>query len=51
MMAGDLLIHVQVHFHLIPKPNALEGLGIEWPAQKTDMDKLKQLYTQIQAKM
>ena len=47
----DLLIHAQVHFHLIPKPNSLEGLGIEWPAQKTDMDKLKQLYAQIQAKM
>jgi diadenosine tetraphosphate (Ap4A) HIT family hydrolase len=21
-----------VHFHIIPKPNAREGLGVSWPA-------------------
>jgi histidine triad (HIT) family protein len=26
-----------VHFHIIPKPNAREGLGIGWPA--TDLDR------------
>ena len=25
-----------VHFHVIPKPNADEGLAIEWPAGKVD---------------
>ncbi|MEZ4286897.1 MAG: HIT family protein [Polyangiales bacterium] len=25
-----------VHFHIIPKPNETEGLGIKWPAQKLD---------------
>ncbi|KAL8909298.1 MAG: hypothetical protein Q9207_000308 [Kuettlingeria erythrocarpa] len=35
----------------IPKPNTTEGLGIEWPAQKTDMDKLKALFNEVKAKM
>jgi histidine triad (HIT) family protein len=25
-----------VHFHIIPKPTALEGLGIDWPLQTLD---------------
>ena len=25
-----------VHFHIIPKPNADEGLGIEWPTRRLD---------------
>ena len=25
-----------VHFHIIPKPNAREGLGIAWPMQSLD---------------
>ncbi|OAP65626.1 hypothetical protein AYL99_01598 [Fonsecaea erecta] len=40
-----------VHFHLIPKPNPTEGLGIGWPAQKMDMDELKKLYETLKAKM
>ncbi|OBT68960.1 hypothetical protein VE03_01263 [Pseudogymnoascus sp. 23342-1-I1] len=40
-----------VHFHLIPKPNELEGLTVGWPQQKTDMDKLKALLAEVQAKM
>ncbi|KAL8713955.1 MAG: hypothetical protein Q9220_002101 [cf. Caloplaca sp. 1 TL-2023] len=40
-----------VHFHMIPKPNQAEGLGISWPAQETDMDKLKAFYNDIKAKM
>jgi hypothetical protein len=35
----------------IPKPNAQEGLGISWPQQATDMDKLKALAEEIKAKM
>ena len=27
-----------VHFHIIPKPNAQEGLGIGWPAGKLASD-------------
>ncbi|KAK3346675.1 HIT-like domain-containing protein [Lasiosphaeria hispida] len=40
-----------VHFHMIPKPNPEEGLGIGWPQQKTDMDKLKALYDEIKQKL
>ncbi|KAK4034536.1 HIT-like domain-containing protein [Parachaetomium inaequale] len=40
-----------VHFHMIPKPNETEGLGIGWPEQKTDMDKLKALFEEIKAKV
>jgi len=40
-----------VHFHMIPKPNETEGLGIGWPAQKTDMERLKQLHETLKAKM
>lgn len=27
-----------VHFHIIPKPNAQEGLGVGWPAGKLGAD-------------
>ncbi|KAK0611616.1 HIT-like domain-containing protein [Immersiella caudata] len=40
-----------VHFHMIPKPNKEEGLGISWPQQKTDMDKLKALFEEIKSKV
>jgi diadenosine tetraphosphate (Ap4A) HIT family hydrolase len=40
-----------VHFHLIPKPNEKEGLGVGWPAQKIDMDELKKLFEDLKAKM
>ncbi|KAK3319799.1 HIT-like domain-containing protein [Cercophora scortea] len=35
----------------IPKPNTEEGLGIRWPQQKTDMEKMKALYEEIKARM
>lgn len=41
----------QVHFHMIPKPDAEQGLGVRWPQQKTDMDALKALSEDIKAKM
>jgi diadenosine tetraphosphate (Ap4A) HIT family hydrolase len=25
-----------VHFHIIPKPNDAQGLGVKWPAGKLD---------------
>ncbi|KAJ4164080.1 hypothetical protein LMH87_005766 [Akanthomyces muscarius] len=40
-----------VHFHMIPKPNETEGLGINWPATTGDMDKLKALCEDIKSKM
>ncbi|KAL2009769.1 hypothetical protein VTN00DRAFT_5576 [Thermoascus crustaceus] len=40
-----------VHFHMIPKPNEAEGLGVGWPAQATDMEKLKELHAELKSKM
>ncbi|EJT75808.1 hypothetical protein GGTG_05737 [Gaeumannomyces tritici R3-111a-1] len=43
-----------VHFHMIPKPNDAEGLILgpgAWPAQATDMDKLKATFEEMKAKM
>jgi len=40
-----------VHFHVIPKPNEDEGLGIGWPQQQVDMDKLKELHQELMTKM
>ncbi|QDS71342.1 hypothetical protein FKW77_002233 [Venturia effusa] len=40
-----------VHFHMIPKTNAEEGLGIGWPMQKAEMDTLKALQEELKAKM
>ncbi|KAL8942007.1 MAG: hypothetical protein Q9211_001581 [Gyalolechia sp. 1 TL-2023] len=40
-----------VHFHMIPKPNETEGLGVRWPAKETDMDKLKALFSEVKARM
>ncbi len=36
-----------VHFHIIPKPNDREGLGIRWPSQKLDDAEAKRLQTAI----
>ncbi|KAK5070093.1 Adenosine 5'-monophosphoramidase [Lithohypha guttulata] len=40
-----------VHFHVIPKPDEQQGLGISWPQQKVEMDELKQLHEQLKSKM
>lgn len=40
-----------VHFHLIPKPNETEGLGVGWPTKKGDMGELKALLDEIKSKM
>ncbi|KAI0122076.1 HIT-like protein [Daldinia grandis] len=40
-----------VHFHMIPKPNEEQGLGVGWPQQTTDMDALKALHEEIKSKM
>ncbi|KZF18914.1 HIT-like protein [Xylona heveae TC161] len=48
-LAHQVVDHV--HFHMIPKPNEAEGLGIGWPAKQADMEKLKQLFETIKAKV
>ncbi|MCJ1274200.1 Adenosine 5'-monophosphoramidase [Puttea exsequens] len=48
-IAHQIVDHV--HFHVIPKPNQEEGLGITWPAQETNMDKLKEYFNEVKAKM
>ncbi|MEM6295325.1 MAG: HIT family protein [Myxococcota bacterium] len=35
-LAHQAVFHV--HFHVIPKPNADEGLGVGWPAGKLDAE-------------
>ncbi|KAF2239435.1 HIT-like protein [Viridothelium virens] len=40
-----------VHFHMIPKPNQEEGLGIVWPQQDLGKDKLQKLFEEIKSKM
>ena len=36
-----------VHFHVIPRPNAQQGLSIQWPAGKLDSDTGAHLAKQI----
>lgn len=38
-----------VHFHIIPKPNAREGLGIGWPARGADREAAALLAKKIAA--
>lgn len=40
-----------VHFHMIPKPNAEEGLGIGWPMTKPEQATLKAIFEELKAKM
>lgn len=48
------LAHQEVdhlHVHMIPKPNKEEGLGISWPQQSANKDKLTKLMEEIKSKM
>ena len=47
-LAHQAVFHV--HFHIIPKPNEQEGLGIGWPAGKVGAD-AAELAARIQASM
>ena len=40
-----------VHFHIIPKPNEVEGLGIEWPSKEADKAELKVLADKIKGNL
>ncbi|KAI9798545.1 MAG: Adenosine 5'-monophosphoramidase, partial [Piccolia ochrophora] len=48
-LAHQVVDHV--HFHMIPKPNEQEGLGIGWPAADADKDKLKELLEEVKSKI
>ncbi|CBX98460.1 similar to hit family protein [Plenodomus lingam JN3] len=47
--AHQLVDHV--HFHLIPKPSADEGLGISWPTKEADKGELASLLEEIKSRM
>jgi histidine triad (HIT) family protein len=38
-----------VHFHIIPKPNSREGLGVRWPMTTLDMKAGTKLANEIRA--
>ncbi|EDO16904.1 hypothetical protein Kpol_1020p11 [Vanderwaltozyma polyspora DSM 70294] len=40
-----------VHFHLIPKRDKETGLGVQWPAQATDFEKLGKLHKELLVKL
>lgn len=48
-LAHQVVDHV--HFHMIPKPNEQEGLGIDWPQQNANKDQLQKLMEEIKSKM
>jgi len=47
--AGAHQAVLHVHFHIIPKPNRVEGLGIEWPARQLEPKNAEQLAAEIRA--
>ncbi|KAG8666925.1 Adenosine 5'-monophosphoramidase [Fusarium poae] len=40
-----------VHFHMIPKPNKEEGLGVTWPTSPADMEQLKAYCEEIKSRI
>ncbi|KAI8643323.1 HIT-like domain-containing protein [Parasitella parasitica] len=48
-MAHQQVPHV--HFHIIPKPDAEQGLQIGWPQQKVEQDDLKKTLDRIKEKL
>lgn len=48
-LAHQVVDHV--HFHMIPKPNETEGLGISWPTKEADKDELKRMAEDIKSRM
>lgn len=40
-----------VHFHLIPKRDEETGLGVGWPAQETNFDKLNKLHEKLKKEL
>ena len=48
-LAHQAVMHV--HFHIIPKPNESEGLGVTWPAGSLNQDQASQLAQSIVSHM
>ena len=48
-LAHQAVMHV--HFHIIPRPNAEAGLGIDWPSGQLDGAEGAALATQIRAEL
>ena len=46
-LAHQAVFHV--HFHIIPKPNEDEGLGVSWPTKPIDHAEAKRLASEIVA--
>jgi len=44
-LAHQAVFHV--HFHIIPKPDGVQGLGVGWPAGKLDANDGKELATAL----
>jgi len=40
-----------VHFHVIPKPNATEGLGLKWSSQKLEKEELQKIFEEIKGRL
>jgi len=40
---------MHVHFHIIPKPNQIEGLGIEWPSAALSKEDAPELAQSLRA--
>lgn len=40
-----------VHFHVIPKPNAEEGLSVGWPAQSLPKEEMQKIFDEIREKI
>ncbi|KAF2770943.1 HIT-like protein [Teratosphaeria nubilosa] len=40
-----------VHFHVIPKPDEKQGLGIQWPQQQGNKEELARLAEEIKSKI
>ena len=47
--AHQLIDHV--HFHVIPKPNEEQGLGVGWPQSQVEQDELKTLLAEMKSRM
>lgn len=40
-----------VHFHIIPKPNEEQGLGIRWKPIKMPKEEIQKLYEDIKSRI
>ena len=48
-LAHQAVFHV--HFHIVPKPSADEGLGVKWPSGKLDPEQGAELSAALRAEL